>query len=1041
MVYFIKFNLLINIFILKSYSQVNKFGIPFIKNYTSTQYNASTQNWASIEDNRGVMYFGNNDCILEFDGINWNKIYTKNNSGVLSFCKDSLGTIFVGATGEFGYLKPNKHGISEFISLSSNLDSTISIGDIWKIFIVNNSIYFSSSINLFQYNYSNVKIIGNSSTKNGNVQYFNVDNQILLGNLNEGLLLLKDTFMSINFSKVFINDYIMSIIDYDKNIKLIASYLNGISFYNLKTGEKFNLILPEKTIEFFKQNNLTQALKINSEKYFFPTFLNGILFTDNNFEVKQLVNKNNGLHDNTCYNVFSTNSSTLWASLNDGISKIEINSGLTKFSQNDGIEGSILDIIRYDSILYISTNLGLFYLNYSNDTIFQKIGNITNEAWILFNFLDNDKAMLILGANNGLFEIYNKKIKKFEFLTEISENASFCIIENINKHIFIGGKKGLIELKHINNKWLTLKKIIKYSDIRTITFDNDSNLWFSTLYDGIVKITPTNDTIEYKENSGLPSIKDIQIYNFDDKLYFATQKGLYKYNETTNKFEPNNIFGDVYSNGSCGIYLMAQDDSTIWINCFNESKEWIERVKKNNSGTYNRDTIAFKRLEIKSLQAIYPDKDGIVWFGTSDALYSYDTKFVRNYYEKYYCLIRKITVGEDSVIFHGNYYKPIDNEIGYVVSTEQPKELILKFPYKENSLTFEFAAPYFEAEEKTEFSCYLEGFDKKWTKYKTENKAIYTNIPEGNYVFKVKARNVYGVESVVAEYKFSIEAPWYRTILAYILYIVLGIALIVLIIKLYARQLIKEKHRLEAIVKERTKEIMKQKDEIEEKNNVLTHQKAELFQQKEEIEAQRDELELQKVELENQRDELDAKNKIVMLQKDKIEKQNHDIKDSIHYASRIQTAILPQLTFELGGISNMFILFRPRDIVSGDFYWIRKKEDKLIFIAADCTGHGVPGAFMSMLGISLLNEIVLNMNEVKGSEILNTLRKGIIKSLHQTGEIGGSQDGMDVSMVIIDEKAEFAEFTGANNPLILVRKIENDFSEFPEDDDFKFLEN
>jgi len=137
----------------------------------------------------------------------------------------------------------------------------------------------------------------------------------------------------------------------------------------------------------------------------------------------------------------------------------------------------------------------------------------------------------------------------------------------------------------------------------------------------------------------------------------------------------------------------------------------------------------------------------------------------------------------------------------------------------------------------------------------------------------------------------------------------------------------------------------------------------------------------------------------------------------------------------------MFILFRPRDIVSGDFYWIRKKEDKIIFIAADCTGHGVPGAFMSMLGISLLNEIVLNMSEIRGADILNTLRKGIIKSLHQTGEIGGSQDGMDVSMVIIDKKAEFAEFTGANNPLILVRKIENDFSEFKNEEDFKFMEN
>jgi len=143
----------------------------------------------------------------------------------------------------------------------------------------------------------------------------------------------------------------------------------------------------------------------------------------------------------------------------------------------------------------------------------------------------------------------------------------------------------------------------------------------------------------------------------------------------------------------------------------------------------------------------------------------------------------------------------------------------------------------------------------------------------------------------------------------------------------------------------------------------------------------------------------------------------------------------------LNYVSEIFILWRPRDIVSGDFHWIKEKNQHLFLIVADCTGHGVPGAFMSMLGISLLNEIVSKSVEIRSDLILNELRNQIILSLHQTGEIGGNQDGMDLTMVIINKTEHTAQFSGANNPLILVRKADGDFSEFVNEEDYKFLED
>jgi len=152
-----------------------------------------------------------------------------------------------------------------------------------------------------------------------------------------------------------------------------------------------------------------------------------------------------------------------------------------------------------------------------------------------------------------------------------------------------------------------------------------------------------------------------------------------------------------------------------------------------------------------------------------------------------------------------------------------------------------------------------------------------------------------------------------------------------------------------------------------------------------------------------------------------ITEQKKEITASIQYARRIQNAMLTPGDFISSLIPERFILFRPKDIVSGDFYWLTKKKDKVICAVADCTGHGVPGAFMSMLGITLLNEIVSKNMDLPANEILNELRDLVIKSLRQTGREGEILDGMDIILLIFDKEQKNVEFAGAQNPLILLR--------------------
>ena len=170
----------------------------------------------------------------------------------------------------------------------------------------------------------------------------------------------------------------------------------------------------------------------------------------------------------------------------------------------------------------------------------------------------------------------------------------------------------------------------------------------------------------------------------------------------------------------------------------------------------------------------------------------------------------------------------------------------------------------------------------------------------------------------------------------------------------------------------------------------------------------------------SQKDEIEKQRDIAETQRDQIAYQKKHITDSIMYAKRIQSALLPSLELFSDEIEH-FVLYKPLDIVSGDFYWVSRKGDKQVVIAADCTGHGVPGAFMSMLGVTMLNEIVNGKEIMEPDKIINILRDEIIDSLKQSIDEDRVKDGMDMTISVIDFKNDKLQFAGANNPMVIVR--------------------
>ncbi len=220
-------------------------------------------------------------------------------------------------------------------------------------------------------------------------------------------------------------------------------------------------------------------------------------------------------------------------------------------------------------------------------------------------------------------------------------------------------------------------------------------------------------------------------------------------------------------------------------------------------------------------------------------------------------------------------------------------------------------------------------------------------------------------------------------------------------------------------------ELKSKNEEINLQKNIIEDQHKQVKNQNEELKSINDQLNAKNQEIILQKKVIEDQHKFVSNQNVQITEQNEQITASIQYAKRIQEALLPPASLIKQAINDSFVFFKPKDIVSGDFYWFKKIGKNIIFAVADSTGHGVPGAFMSMLGIAFMNEIVTdefhNSDSCSASTILDDLREKVKNTLRQTGEDDQTKDGMDMALILLNTETLVLQYSGAYNPLYIVR--------------------
>lgn len=1076
-------------------AQIDTIGLPIITNYSPLTYKAHYQNWGATQDKDGVMYFANGDGLLIFDGANWQTIEFPDQGAARDITITKSGKIYIAGDNNIGYLTNDSSFNPKYISLLDSIPLEYqNFRTIWNIKSCGDTIYAQSTEYIFIITNNNIK------TYQSNQYILN----LYVNNKNEAYAPISGGWLKIKDDSLYsfqTNEKIFSIIE--KNDSIFAISTNN-KIFNLKNDQ---LELYSEFSFSFGRTYISD-LKAFSNKYLIYSTQNGVYILDFNGKLQLKLNKNTGIPSSDVYNTFTDNINNLWVLTSNGLSYVEIAAPLRIINEKANMEITHPSFFSFlNKKIFACTGHKIYHIFEENYKTFNSSNisaangqswgaiNIGNELYISHNpnilRIDKNKNVKLYGPGNNIWEIVKSPFYKDDYL--------------------IGTSQGIYLYKYNGDSLKFQFKIKEFDkESRALHFDSEKNLWVGISHEAIYKIKFDSsyniiDIKSYNEENGLSNTNSITFFEWNDTVLISTFKNLFFYdniNDTICKFAQ--ITDNFNIKDKRVLQLIGIDNfNNFWFEYYNDNQDAEIFCFRKEGAKFIEVNKFAKRLLNYSLAFVSNYDSSHAVIGTSKGFAVINTQI--NYVDTvpYKPIISKIYSSTNDSLLFGSYILNPDGSFSREFSGKNK----LQIDFKNNDLRFVYAAPFYAATNKTQYRVMLKNYDENWSSWTTETKKEYTNLPPGNYVFMIEALNIYDKKSQISEFNFYIKYPWYRTIYAYFIYVLLLILFLFGIVKFFTFRLKRRNDKLEELVNERTLQ-------IQQKNSELEQQKEEILTQAEELQVVNHELEklstivretdnaviltdkdgdfiwvnnaftnifgytldelVSKVsqniisdqtneetkkivnkclnekitveyelKLKNKSDQeiwvhttltpiLDDEGEITsliaidaditpmkMFEK-QIKEQRDQITASIRYARTIQESILPSQK-EIDSIFDNFIIFKPKDIVSGDFYWISNiyteingrlthvREDNpslkigysVFFAVVDCTGHGVPGAFMSLISSHLLGEIINEQRYSNTKEIMEQLDVYLSKALKRSSS--KNYDGMVVSLCRFDK--------------------------------------
>ncbi len=729
----------------------NTIGLPNVFNYSKFQYNGGLQSWDIAQDQKGILYFANNEGLLTYDGVYWKTNPLPNKTIVRSIYINKSNRVYVGGQDELGYFEASKTGKLEFFSLLPKIPAqNRKFGDVWDIIALNDDLYIRTDKIIFKISNKNVTTFNASSEWRFLGKY---KNKLVAQDLSNGLVNLDEFNNNVTPILQFaFKDDITGIIENEKTGQVILTTIKS-GIYNFANGS----IAPIVSLDYLKKERIYKATMVDAETVALATNYNGIYITDFNGNIKQHFSKVEGLQNNNVLSIFTDQQKNIWLGLDNGIDFIDYNSAIKQIDPNLQNTSAYTAAIKKNQ-LYIGTSNGLYTTKIQNfDDLSFSIGsfnlvpNSVGQVWSLTD-LNNQ---LIMGHHEGAFIVENEA-KHLAHSVGFWNFVPFYDTMHKNK-IISGTYKGLSVITNAGNTLKVLDTVPDFDESsRYMAVDNDGTIWVSHPYHGVFKLIEKDNkftTTAYTEKNGLPSTLNNHVFKIKNEIVVATIKGVYVYQKSTNSFVPSVAYQKIF--GALSLrYLREDDNGNIWF----VSEKQIGVVNLTDDKKVLQFFPELSNKLLGGFEFIYPFNNNNILVGGAKGLYNINYQKYKSNNTQPPVLIRNVSIvnGIDSVLYGGNSN---NSEI------EEPS---IAANWK--LIRFQFASPSYGNQSNIEYSYRLVGFDKNWSEWTKRTEKEYTNLPAGDYTFEVKVRNSLGIESEVAKYRFTMLPPWYLSILAYIFY-------------------------------------------------------------------------------------------------------------------------------------------------------------------------------------------------------------------------------------------------------------------------------
>ena len=761
----------------------------FHQSFSASDYNGHNQNWALLEDENGLIYIGNGNGLIEYDGVAWNMIEVAGGQVALSLALGADNRIFVGSVNDFGEIIADSLGWPRYRSLIDQVPEEIrDFEDVWETVSTTDGVFFRTRVAIFHLDKNDS--LHTIKPEERFERIHTVNDDVYSVDLEIGLKRYNGTeFEFVPGGELFANRAIWYMNPQPDGSTFVVTR-DGTFLYDGTVFEPFET----EITPLLGEMNVYQAAEVNGIGYAFATIRNGVYITDYAGNILRTFTDEGKLPTNQSTNVLTDRFNNLWVTTTNGLSRIEIASPVTYFDRSVGISSAVEGIARHNGTLFTASSSVVNYLIPGEKGEPARLGAIPIMTNNNRRFLSTEQGLL-LSSSSGLVTVDRSETN---LVIPDLEAATISRSEYDPDLILIGHLDGVVVSTYRDGEWIRLMDLEGVTEQAfSVVQDKDGIIWIGTDFQGLLRVDLSGEQPEILrfDSQHHFNSSSVTVSFADGTAQILTGSGIYRPSEPwspENPFSPD-LNGSESDSENLKSFsrLMEGADGRYWVSS-NRGTGYITSLENQPDSVY---TAALGRVSGGGTQFIYPEEDGVVWIGNSNGLVRFDSNSNYPGDIEFSAFIREVS-NNDAPVFGGNRGE-------FFASTP--------LSYQNNALRFRYGSNFYDDVASTRYQVKLEGFDSSWSGWTEETFRDYTNLPHGDFVMQVRAMNTYGTVSNIGEYAFTILPPWWHTWWAYSLYIMIIAGFLYGVDRYRLRNLRKREAYLEDVVNKRTEELQEEK--------------------------------------------------------------------------------------------------------------------------------------------------------------------------------------------------------------------------------------